>query len=196
MVTFCAACAQGVSPREPCVLKTLMIPGAHFPSLPRETLLSEAEREARLTEAVPVLLAAVAGETDLVAIQATLACLLWEVMAQANWCGFYRRIGPTTLAVGPYQGTLGCLRIDFSRGVCGAAARTRTVQLVDDVHAFPDHIACDSRSLSEVVIPVVQRGELIAVLDIDSPMLAAFSKREAEILERLMRDVFDREAAE
>ncbi len=137
------------------------------------------------------MLATVAEEADLVAVQSTLACLLWEVLVQANWCGFYRRIGPSTLAVGPYQGSLGCLRIDFSRGVCGAAARTCSTQLVDDVHAFPDHIACDGRSRSEIVVPVMRQGQLIAVLDIDSPFLSAFSAAEARLLEGLMSTVFD-----
>lgn len=162
-------------------------------SLARETLLSAAEREARLREALPAIRATLEGETDAVALQATLACLLWEVMAQSNWCGFYRRIGPSTLAVGPYQGTLGCLRIEFARGVCGAAARTQRTQLVPDVHAFADHIACDSRSRSEVVVPVLRRGELIAVLDIDSPHLDGFSPAEAQLLEELLREVFDRD---
>jgi L-methionine (R)-S-oxide reductase len=163
-----------------------------LPPLPRETLLSAAERVARLEQALPVILATVEGETDGVALQATLACMLWETLVQANWCGFYRRVGESTLAVGPYQGTLGCLRIEFSRGVCGAAARTGQTQLVADVHAFPDHIACDSRSRSEVVVPVFHEGRLCAVLDIDSPHEAGFSAGEAALLERLVEAVFDR----
>ena len=169
-----------------------MTSAAPFPPLPRDVLLSAAERETRLSQALPVILSTLEGETDLVAIEATLSCLLWEVFVQANWCGFYRRLGPNTLVVGPYQGSLGCLRIDFTRGVCGAAARTRQTQLVADVHAFPDHIACDARSQSEIVVPVIQRGELIAVLDIDSPFLDAFSQGEARLLETLVTRVFDR----
>ncbi|MBS2023455.1 MAG: GAF domain-containing protein [Deltaproteobacteria bacterium] len=136
--------------------------------------------------------AVLAGETDAVALQSTLACLLWETLAHTNFCGFYRRVGPSTLAVGPYQGSMGCLRIDFGRGVCGACARTQQVQLVDDVHQFPGHIACDDRSRSELVIPVVARGELRAVLDLDSPHVAGFSKGEAERLQGLLQRVFDR----
>lgn len=158
--------------------------------VPRGTLLAPEERARRLEEAIPTILAVVEGETDDVALQASVACLLWETMVQANWCGFYRRIDERTLAVGPYQGTLGCLRIDFDRGVCGAAARTMQTQLVDDVHAFPGHIACDSRSRSEVVIPVVRAGRLIAVLDIDAPVEAGFSPAEAALLEGLVARIF------
>jgi L-methionine (R)-S-oxide reductase len=164
-----------------------------LPSLPRETLLAAAERTQRLEQALPFIMATVEGETDVVALQATLACMLWETLVQANWCGFYRRVAESTLAVGPYQGTLGCLRIEFARGVCGAAARTGRTQLVDDVHAFAGHIACDGRSRSEVVVPVVQRGRLIAVLDVDSPFEAGFSAAEAALLERLVAAVFDRD---
>src|SRR5689334_12986470 len=114
-----------------------MSEGIALPPVARGTLLAEPERLARLEAALPQIHAAVEGETDAVALQATLACLLWETLVQTNWCGFYRRVGATTLAVGPYQGTMGCLRIDFARGVCGACARTRQVQLVADVHAFP-----------------------------------------------------------
>src|SRR5207253_11151573 len=127
------------------------------------------------------------------ALQATLACLLWETLAQANWCGFYRRVGETELAVGPYQGSMGCMRISFSRGVCGACARTGEVQLVDDVLAVADHIACDARSRSELVVPIFD-GErrLQAMLDLDSPHLAGFCRGEADRLNTLLNDVFTR----
>ncbi len=167
-----------------------MSEGIALPPLARGTLLPEAERVARLEAALPQIRAAVAGETDAVAIEATLACLLWETLAQANWCGFYRRVAPSMLAVGPYQGTMGCLRIDFARGVCGACALSREVQLVEDVHAFPGHIACDDRTRSELVIPGVAQGDLRAGLDLDSPHLAGFSRTEATLLERLIRDAF------
>src|SRR5580704_14395419 len=158
----------------------------------RDALADVGERLERLARAVPQIRSVLAGETDAVALQATLACLLWEALPQTNWCGFYRRVGPTTLAVGPYHGNMGCLRIEFSRGVCGAAARTRTAQRVPDVHAFPGHIACDDRTRAELVIPVVARGELRAVLDLDSPFVDAFSADEAAILESLVVEVFDR----
>ncbi len=169
-----------------------MAEGIPLPPLARGTLLPEAERLARLSEAIPHIEAAIDGETDAVAIEATLACLLWETLAHANFCGFYRRVAPATLAVGPYQGSMGCLRIDFARGVCGRCARTREVQLVDDVHAVADHITCDARSRSELVVPIVALGELRAVLDLDSPHVAAFSRAEADLLEGLLRRAFDR----
>jgi GAF domain-containing protein len=158
----------------------------------RDTLAEVGARLDRLRRAVPQIRAVLAGETDAVALQATLACLLWQAMPQTNWCGFYRRVGPTTLAVGPYHGNMGCLRIEFARGVCGAAARTKTTQLVPDVHAFPGHIACDDRTRSELVVPMVARGELRFVLDLDSPFLDAFGADEAAILESLVTEVFDR----
>jgi GAF domain-containing protein len=170
-----------------------MSEGILLPYAPRGALLAEAARIERLEAAAPQIRAVVDGETDAVALEATLACLLWETLVQTNWCGFYRRVGPEMLAVGPYQGSMGCLRIDFGHGACGACARTRTIQLVPDVHAFPGHIACDDRTRSELVVPIVAAGELRAVLDLDSPHLAGFSQREATILAALVRDVFDRE---
>ena len=159
----------------------------------RDVLLDEGARVARLVEALPQIRSVLEGETDAVALQSTLACLLWDALLQTNWCGFYRRIDERTLAVGPYQGGMGCLRIDFARGVCGAAARTATTQRVPDVHAFEGHIACDDRTRAELVIPVVVRGRVVAVLDLDSPFVDAFSAREAELLEALVREVFDRD---
>lgn len=156
----------------------------------RGTLLPEAARVARLESALPQILAALEGETDEVAIQATLACLLWETLPQANWCGFYRRVADRVLAVGPYQGGMGCLRIPFERGVCGACARTGTTQLVPDVQAFPGHIACDDATRSELVIPITVGGRLRAVLDLDSPHPGGFSAAEARILEALMARAF------
>ena len=170
-----------------------MSEGILLPAAPRGVLQDEPTRIARLHEAIPQILAAAKGETDAVALEATLACLLWETFTQANWCGFYRRVGESMLAVGPYQGTMGCLRIDFARGVCGACARTRQVQLVPDVHAFPGHIACDDRTRSEFVVPIVSQGSLRAVLDLDSPVPGGFGQAEADALLTLVQDVFARE---
>lgn len=158
----------------------------------RGTLLPEAARVARLEAALPQILAALEGETDEVAVEATLACLLWETLPQANWCGFYRRVADRMLAVGPYQGGMGCLRIPFERGVCGACARTETTQLVPDVHVFPGHIACDDATRSELVIPITVGGRLRAVLDLDSPHPDGFSGAEARTLETLLARVFSR----
>jgi GAF domain-containing protein len=158
----------------------------------RGTLLPEPQRVARLQAALPQIEAAVAGETDEVALQATLACLLWETLPQTNWCGFYRRVAAQLLAVGPYQGSMGCLRIPFTRGVCGACARTQETQLVPDVQAFPGHIACDGSTRSELVIPILRSGQVLAVLDLDCPHLAGFSLSEARLLEALLGRIFSR----
>ena len=172
-----------------------MSEGILLPPLPRGTLLAEDERIARLEAALPQIRAAIEGEQDAVALEATLACLLWETLVQTSWCGFYRRIDARTLAVGPYQGTMGCLRIDLSRGVCGACARTGEVQLVADISLFPGHIACDDRTRSELVVPVWptrgREGEVLAVLDLDSTHLDAFSQGEADRLEALLGEAFD-----
>jgi GAF domain-containing protein len=168
-----------------------MSEGILLAKVARGTLLPEAERLARLDEALPQIRAAVEGERDEVALEATLACLLWEALPQTNWCGFYRRVGERVLAVGPYQGGMGCLRIAFERGVCGAAARTGRAQRVPDVQAFPGHIACDDATRSELVIPLLDgAGALRGVLDLDSPERDAFSSGEAERLESLLADIF------
>lgn len=167
-----------------------MSEGILLAKVARGTLMPEAARLARLQEALPQIEAALQGEADEVAVQATLACLLWEALSQVNWCGFYRRVDEAMLAVGPYQGGMGCLRIPFGKGVCGACARTGTTQLVPDVHAFPGHIACDDATRSELVIPVTIRGRLKAVLDLDSPHPGGFSEGEARVLEGLLARVF------
>jgi GAF domain-containing protein len=167
-----------------------MSEGILLAKVARGTLLPEPERVARLQAALPQIEAVLEGETDEVAVQATLACLLWETLPQANWCGFYRRVGERMLAVGPYQGGMGCLRIPFEKGVCGACARTGLTQRVPDVHAFPGHIACDADTRSELVIPVTVKGRLAAVLDLDCPHLEGFSATEARILAELMARCF------
>jgi GAF domain-containing protein len=165
--------------------------GILLPPLDRGVLLPEAERLDRLETALPQIAAAVSGETDSVALMATLACLFWQTLAQANWCGFYRRVADRELAVGPYQGNMGCLRISFDRGVCGACARTETLQVVPDIHAFPGHIACDDATRSELVLPVFDRaGRLQAVFDLDSPNLNGFSRQEAERIQAFLAPIF------
>lgn len=166
-----------------------MSEGILLPALPR-TLLPLEQRLLRLDEATPQVLAATADEPDPIAIQATLACLLWQTMLQTSWCGFYRRVAERELAVGPYQGTMGCLRIAFDRGVCGLAAREARVVRVPDVHAFPDHIACDGGTRSELVVPVLHRGRLEAVLDLDSYEPDAFSDEEGARLSSLLERAF------
>lgn len=132
------------------------------------------------------------GEEDTVALMATLACEIHHSDDRFDWTGFYRVTAPELLKIGPYQGGHGCLQIPFSRGVCGAAARAQKVQLVDDVDAFPGHIACASSTRSEIVLPVRDRsGSLIAVLDIDSDQPAAFDQADAKGLQQILRDVFE-----
>ncbi len=133
------------------------------------------------------------GEPDRIARMATVAALLAAEFEAFFWTGFYC-VDPNKereLVVGPYQGTLGCLRIAYGRGVCGVAAETSETQIVPDVDAFPGHIACDSRSRSEIVVPVTDPdGDLIAVLDVDSTDLAAFDQDDATGLEAIIRRVF------
>ena len=148
------------------------------------------ERYAELADEIAAVLAA---EPNVTARMATVASMLHDAFDSYFWTGFYV-VDPAKgdeLVVGPYQGTLGCLRIAFGRGVCGAAAAQRQTQLVEDVHAFPGHIACDSRSNSEIVVPVFdQTGALIAVFDVDSTDLAAFDAVDAEWLERILKATF------
>ena len=169
-----------------------MSEGIDLPPASRGALLSLGERAERIDRACPQILAAVSGERDPIVVQATLAALLWETLPHASWVGFYRRVGPSELAVGPYQGPMGCLRIDFVRGVCGACARTGRPVRVPDVRAFPGHIACDDATLSELVLPVLDRErEVRAVLDLDSRTLDAFSEAEQEKLETLLAAAVD-----
>lgn len=131
------------------------------------------------------------GETDEVALMATLACEIHQADDRFDWTGFYRVVAPELLKIGPYQGGHGCLVIPFSRGVCGAAARTGQVQLVPDVDAFPGHIACASSTRSEIVLPVWGRGgRLIGVLDIDSDQPDAFNETDATRLAAILEEVF------
>ncbi|QIR86081.1 GAF domain-containing protein [Paracoccus sp. AK26] len=131
------------------------------------------------------------GETDEVALMATLACEIHQSDDRFDWTGFYRVVAPGLLKIGPYQGGHGCLVIPFSRGVCGAAARTGQVQLVPDVDAFPGHIACASSTRSEIVLPFWGKDErLIGVLDIDSDQPGAFTDEDATRLAAILEEVF------
>lgn len=133
------------------------------------------------------------GETDVISLMATVACELHHCDDRFDWTGFYRVVAPELMKIGPYQGGHGCLVIPFSRGVCGAAARSGEVQLVADVDAFPDHIACASSTRSELVIPVTDKeGALIAVLDIDSDQPDAFTQDDADGISEILGDVFAR----
>lgn len=136
--------------------------------------------------------AVIDGETSMIARYATAACILSETFEAFFWTGFYLvdKHKPTELVVGPYQGTLGCLRIPFGKGVCGASASRKETVIVPDVHAFPGHIACDSRTNSEIVVPVfAQDGTLVAVLDVDSETLATFDKTDKAGLEAICAEL-------
>ena len=131
------------------------------------------------------------GEADEVALMATLACELHHADARCDWTGFYRVVAPGLLKIGPYQGGHGCLAIPFDRGVCGACARTGEPQIVADVHAFADHIACSATTRSEIVLPVRRGGALIGILDIDSDLPDAFAPADADALAAILAAAFD-----
>ncbi len=142
-------------------------------------------------ELAQTIAALTAGEDDTVALMATIACEVHHSDDRFDWTGFYRVVAPELLKIGPYQGGHGCLVIPFSRGVCGAAARTGMVQLVPDVDAFSGHIACASSTRSELVLPVFDaRGAVIAVFDIDSNEPDAFDQTDADAFSAILQDVF------
>jgi L-methionine (R)-S-oxide reductase len=125
-----------------------------------------------------------AGEPDGVANMANLAALVWQLVPDLNWAGFYRRIGDE-LVLGPFCGRPACIRIPLGRGVCGTAAQSGETQRVADVHAFPGHIACDAASRSELVVPVLREGAVIAVIDLDSPQPGRFDENDQDGFEAL-----------
>ncbi len=131
--------------------------------------------------------ALVEGERSLIPNLANLSALLWESLEDINWAGFYLATG-NELLLGPFQGKPACIHIPFGKGVCGTAAAERRTLLVPDVHEFPGHIACDSASRSELVVPLLEpSGRVLGVLDLDSPLPSRFTKEDAEIMERLAR---------
>lgn len=147
--------------------------------------LSKPERYRELAAAAQAL---VAGEPDSVANMANLAALIWQFVPDLNWAGFYRVVDGM-LVLGPFQGKAACIRIPFGQGVCGTAAAMAQTQLVADVHAFPGHIACDADSRSELVVPVLHRGVVIAVIDLDSPLAARFDADDAAGIEMLAQRI-------
>jgi GAF domain-containing protein len=154
--------------------------------------IAAADKPTMYSDLASALQGLVAGETDAVANMANAAAAIWETLPDVNWVGFYRNVDGE-LILGPFQGRPACIRIKFGEGVCGAAAESRQVQRVEDVHAFPGHIACDSASNSEIVVPLMRDGELLGVLDIDSPKHARFTEEDeagcvklAEILARVL----------
>ncbi|MGE5500365.1 MAG: GAF domain-containing protein [Ignavibacteriales bacterium] len=154
-----------------------------------------ADKETRYRELAAEIASVLEGERNVTARMATVASMLANSFDHYFWTGFYvvDPDKPDELVVGPYQGTLGCLRIAFGKGVCGTAAATRETQLVPDVNAFPGHIACDSRSLSEIVVPVLgPSGDLIGVFDVDSDRPAAFDEVDRRWLETILTETFAR----
>lgn len=134
------------------------------PNMPKPALYSD------LLNAADALSA---GESDAIANMANISALLWQYLPDLNWAGFYRMLDGE-LVLGPFQGKAACIRIPLDKGVCGAAARTKQVQCVEDVHAFPGHITCDADSRSELVSPILRNDKVIAVIDLDSPIPARF----------------------
>lgn len=155
--------------------------------------LDKAEQYRQLLQAADAL---TSGEPDAVANMANVAALIWECVADLNWAGFYRigasASGGEELVLGPFVGRPACIRIPIGTGVCGAAVAERATQLVEDVHAFPGHIACDAASRSELVVPVVRDDRVIAVIDLDSPSPARFDADDARGIEELAHMLTDR----
>jgi L-methionine (R)-S-oxide reductase len=156
-----------------------------------------ADKALRYEEVAAEIAAVLDGEPNFVARMATVSSMLHDAMPGFFWTGFYLVDNsggkPGELVVGPYQGTLGCLRIRIGQGVCGKAAADRATVIVEDVNAFPGHIACDSRSNSEIVVPVENAaGELLGVFDVDSTAFAAFDATDAHWLEKILHDSFSR----
>lgn len=149
--------------------------------------LRDIPRQAAYTELLEQIAAVLDGIDDSITAMATISAMVHGAFGFL-WTGFYRVVGPGMMRVGPYQGSLGCLEIAFGKGVCGTAAEERRTVIVDDVDMFPGHIACDSRSRSEIVVPVFDRsGELIAVMDVDSEQPAAFSEADQAGLEQIVQ---------
>lgn len=152
--------------------------------------MSTKGKEVAYKDVIKSLDAILKGETHPILKMATINCILREALPYYFWTGFYL-VHEGELIVGPYQGTLGCGHISFDRGVCGAAARTKQTQIVPDVHKFPGHIACDSKSRSEIVVPVFDnKKELIAVFDVDSTEFASFDEIDKKYLEKIMQTFF------
>jgi L-methionine (R)-S-oxide reductase len=143
------------------------------------------------TELHAAIAAVTDGEGDSVANMANAAALMWQMLPDLNWAGFYRLLDKA-LVLGPFQGQAACIRIPLGKGVCGAAAATGQSQCVADVHAFPGHIACDALSRSELVVPVLRDGQVVAVIDLDSPSPGRFDAEDVTGVENIARLLADR----
>ena len=153
-----------------------------------QDVMNAEDKQQRYNRSLQRITELINGETDVIAVMATVACELHNRFENFHWTGFYRVVEPELLKIGPYQGEHGCLQIPFDRGICGAAARSRQTQLVPDVREFPGYITCSSSTRSEIVVPVLDsKGNLIAVLDIDSDRADAFDPIDRVNLERLCK---------
>ena len=139
--------------------------------------IAAADKKTMYRDLASALKGLVTGEPDAIANMANASALIFETLPDINWVGFYRNVGGE-LVLGPFQGRPACIRMTFDEGVCGAAAKSRQVQRVEDVHSFPGHIACDSASNSEIVVPLIRDGEVLGVLDIDSPKTGRFTEED------------------
>ncbi len=155
-----------------------------------EPVRQQSEDSGAWPAAAARIAALIDGETDEIALMATIACELYHAFDRFDWVGFYRVTEPGMLRIGPYQGGHGCLSIPFSRGVCGACARDQKPIIVPDVEAFPGHIACSATTRSEILVPVFAGGRLIGVLDIDSDEPDAFRQADADALEAILAVAF------
>lgn len=156
--------------------------------------IDASSKAALYADLLPAIDAITSDEPDAIANMANVAALIWQAVPDLNWAGFYRLLGDT-LVLGPFQGKAACIRIPIGKGVCGAAAESKTTQLVRDVHAFPGHIACDVASQSELVVPILVQGRLIAVLDLDSPRPARFDEEDQRGFEAICALIAPRLAA-
>ena len=153
----------------------------------------DADKSAIYADLIAAADAITRDESDAIANMANVAALIWQFLPNLNWAGFYRMVGDE-LVLGPFQGKAACIRIPLGRGVCGTAAASGKTQLVEDVHAFPGHIACDAASAAEIVIPVALNGQVVAVLDLDSPTTGRFDAADQAGLETLVKRIAPRVA--
>lgn len=154
--------------------------------------MDSAQKRKKYQEITKSIAAVTAGEENIIAKMATISCLLKSEFDYYYWCGFYLvdKVKQNQLVIGPYQGTLGCLRIPFGKGVCGVAAKSQQTQIVDNVHELENHIACDAASTSEIVVPLMINGELHAVLDVDSTDVGSFNNVDKQALENILKLAF------
>lgn len=154
--------------------------------------MDSAQKRKKYQNITKSIAAVTAGEENIIAKMATISCLLKSEFDYYYWCGFYLvdKVKQNQLVIGPYQGTLGCLRIPFGKGVCGVAAKSEQTQVVENVHELENHIACDAASTSEIVVPLMINGELHAVLDVDSTDVGSFNDVDKQALENILKLAF------